>query len=500
MRLFELLIVLVNLLFLLRPFFRRDDKGRCLKTLLGLAVSVSILHFLFEGYRWQMVPAYLLTGLLCLIAIRRMVQPRVRPARRLWVIVMGGLGVMFFAVATALPYLFPVFALPVPTGSHKVGTVSYHLVDSSRSEAYTSDPADYRELMVQFWYPADPAPAATTGLYKPNADVEGIAMATAFGGPSFLLDHLGLIRSHSFPGAPVSAKQQRYPVIVFSHGHAYFATRTQNTILAEDLASHGYVVAAIDHTYESTATVFPDGRIVQVDTGLVASRKRTRKRGPVRDSLRTVLTLSKNPVERANAVNQLRKLNGLFEESIEVWSADSRFVLSRIELLNTSAATPFTGRFDVTKVGILGMSFGGANAAQASRLDSRFKAGVNMDGFQFGDVVGAGLDQPFMFMYSEENADMNNFAFGRFRNTVYAVKIKGSTHSNFSELSLIAPLLNQLFAGAKIDSRRCLQIVNSYVLAFFERHLNGRNGQLLDGPSIEYPEVVIHTRGTEGVR
>ncbi|HYN83364.1 MAG TPA: hypothetical protein VES88_17935 [Gemmatimonadaceae bacterium] len=413
---------------------------------------------------------------------------------------MGFLGVLFFVVATALPYLFPVFTLPEPAGPHKVGTVSYHFTDSSRSEVYTSDSADYRELMVQFWYPADPAAGARTGLYKPDADVEGIAMANAFGGPSFIFDHLKLIRSHSFAEAPVSKKQQSYPVIVFSHGHAYFATRTQNTILAEDLASHGYIVVGIDHTYESTATVFPDGRIVWVDTGLVASRRRTRKKGPVRDSLLNVLALSKNPLERSNAANQLREFNGLFEESIPVWSADARFVLNRIELLNTNALTPFAGKIHPTKVGIVGMSFGGANAAQTSRLDSRFKAGINMDGFQYGDVVEAGLDQPFMFMYSESNADMNNFAYGQFRNTVYTVKIRGSNHSNFSELSLIAPVLNQLFAGSKIDSRRCLKIINSYVLAFFERHLNVRNAQLLDGPSIEYPEVVIETRKSNDVR
>jgi len=38
-------------------------------------------------------------------------------------------------------------------------------------------------------------------------------------------------------------------------------SRSTLTALAEDLASHGYVVAGIDHTYESHATAFPDGRV-----------------------------------------------------------------------------------------------------------------------------------------------------------------------------------------------------------------------------------------------
>ncbi len=500
MRLFEILILFVSWLFVLRSFFRRKDQPHWIRTFLGVAVFVCVLHFLIEGYRWQMVPAYLLTGLLVLTAIQRTVRPEARPARRLWVIVVGFVGVVFAIVATALPYLFPVFELPQPTGPHKVGTVSYHFIDSSRSERYTSDTTDYRELMVQVWYPAVPGPDAETGLYKPNAHAEGVGMATAFGSPSFLSDHLKLIRSHSFAAAPVSKEQQTYPLIMFSHGHAYDATRTQNTILAEDLASHGYVVVAIDHTYEATATVFPDGRIAHVDTALVASRRRTRNRGTVRDSVVNVLALSEDPHERSKAAKRLRELNGLFEESIQVWSADGRFVLNQLELLNTNASSDFAGRLDFTRVGVLGMSFGGANAAQTCRLDSRCKAGINMDGFQYGDVVEAGLDRPFMFMYSESNADMNRFTYRQFRNTVHSVTIKGSIHSNFSDLSLKTPFLHQLLGGSRIDSRRCLRIIGSYVLDFFEKQLQRRDAPLLDGASIEYPEVVIETRKPNGVR
>jgi hypothetical protein len=35
--------------------------------------------------------------------------------------------------------------------------------------------------------------------------------------------------------------------------------------LAEEVASHGYVVVGINHTYETTVTVFGDGRVVSMN-------------------------------------------------------------------------------------------------------------------------------------------------------------------------------------------------------------------------------------------
>ena len=40
--------------------------------------------------------------------------------------------------------------------------------------------------------------------------------------------------------------------------------------IAEELASHGYVVVGVNHTYESAVTVFADGRVVPMNPDAVA--------------------------------------------------------------------------------------------------------------------------------------------------------------------------------------------------------------------------------------
>ena len=77
--------------------------------------------------------------------------------------------------------------------------------------------------------------------------------------PGFLFDHLQLVRTHSKEDLEFSDYQPSYPVVLFSHGAG--TTMEVATSQCEDLANHGYVVAAVDHTYVSAATDL-DGRLV----------------------------------------------------------------------------------------------------------------------------------------------------------------------------------------------------------------------------------------------
>ena len=51
--------------------------------------------------------------------------------------------------------LVPLESIDPPKGKYNIGTQVYFWTDSSRSEVYTTDPTDFRELMVQIWYPAE---------------------------------------------------------------------------------------------------------------------------------------------------------------------------------------------------------------------------------------------------------------------------------------------------------------------------------------------------------
>jgi predicted dienelactone hydrolase len=465
MRPFEILILLANIPSLVWPILFARKRPRWITFFPVLALLFVIIHLMMEGYRWQMVPAYFLTGLVFLINLRSDAK-----VSRRWVSTAASvLGLLFLGAASALAALLPVPRLPALTGQFPVGTVSYHWIDQTREETFTEDPADRREIMVQFWYPAEVSPGATPGPYLPDIEVAGPALAKTLHFPSFLTSHIGLARSRSVPGAAVSKAEPRYPVLIFSHGLG--GVRMQNTYQVEELASHGYIVVGIDHSYDCSVTVFPDGRVL--------------------------LYRAKAPQEATDEEKERMRVKW-----VEIRAADARFVLDELEKINTGdPGGPFSGRLDLERVGIFGHSLGGSTTGLACGRDSRFKAGVDMDGTLRGDVVESGINQPFMFMTGEagwggqnerERYKRNlNSVYSRLRNGGYRLMIRGTGHYNFSDLPIMTPLHSLTSGTGSIDGERGLRIVTDYTLAFFGKYLKNRHSNLLDGPSPNYPEVLF---------
>ena len=481
MRAFEIAMLVTSIPLLLRPFLPIRDRRRWMGLLLALPALSAVLHLALEGPRWQMVPAYGLTGVLLLVTTLLLLRPAgERTGHKWWTTLLCGVGLLFLAVAFALPLLFPIFRLPRPSGPYRVGTVTYHWLDAGRDETFTDDPADRRELMVQVWYPAERVPGAKRAPYLSHSEVVGPVLGKVqFGLPPFAFSHLRYVRGNAVPGAPMATARPRYPVLLFSHGRG--GLRVQNTFQVEELASQGYVVAAIDHTYAAAATVFPDGRVVSVDPR-------------VRDK-------------------------SFLEGKFELLANDARFVLDQLEALDASDPQGLLqGRLDLGRVGIFGHSLGGIVAAKACQLDDRFKAGMDIDAFVPQDVVESGLTQPFMFITRDvatmeqelasqdpekrresidEQMDSIQAALGRLQGTGYLVEIHGLYHFNATDLPLWTPLTSAIGFTGPIDASRAHRIINAYTLAFFDRHLRGQAAPLLDGPSPDYPEVAfaVHRPG-----
>lgn len=115
------------------------------------------------------------------------------------------------------------------TGDYKVGV---HTLDIT-NENYVDLLANQikpRTLKIEVWYPAD---------YK-----EGTPL-TSYENETRLAKKFSIQASAARDVAPL-ASQSKYPVVVISHG--YTGYRQIMFYLGEHLASHGYVVVAIDHT------------------------------------------------------------------------------------------------------------------------------------------------------------------------------------------------------------------------------------------------------------
>src|SRR5262249_43584383 len=127
----------------------------------------------------------------------------------------------------------------------------------SRDETGSPEPGDKRELVAWVWYPAAPAPGAVPAPYLPTG-WQGAAQFLGF--------QPDAVRGHAFADAPPAAEPATFPVLVFSPSG--FPPMLLSAIL-EEMASQGYVVVGVNHTYESAVTSFPDGRLVPMNMALM---------------------------------------------------------------------------------------------------------------------------------------------------------------------------------------------------------------------------------------
>jgi predicted dienelactone hydrolase len=361
-------------------------------------------------------------------------------------------------------------AIPRPSGPYAVGRVEYEWTDPARIDTLSNLANQKRRLMVWIWYPAAPASEGLTAPYLPAAWLKARQHGTGLF--SFLTQNLSQVRTNSFENARLAPNPTPFPVLVMQPGLGPLIT--DYSTLAEALASQGYIVVGSNPTYSANIVVFQDGTQVP---GTPA--------GNVPDNA------------------SLTEAHTILDRLITVWAADDRFILDQLEQLNASdPSRRFTGKLDMQKVGLFGHSFGGATAAQVCDLDSRCKAGVDIDGYPYGSVVRDGLHQPFMFIWSEppdsqdagwQQAVQDAQAIDvEHPHPQYELMIKGMRHFNFSDQAvLFSPVIRLMGGLGAIDGRRGLEITIKYVQSFFDRYLKQINAPLLDGPSSQYPEVHI---------
>ncbi len=388
---------------------------------------------------------------------------------------LGGLGIATLVGLLWLEHRSEV-TLPTPTGSFAVGREIHDWTDSVALDTLAPVPGTKRELLVWIWYPAAGQSGVTDdylpALLRPNAEPSGGANIW-----TLLTRDVSRVRGHSVRGADLAPQQQSYPVVLMRAG-ASSGVLNYST-LAEDLASHGYVVVGFDAPYRTGRVVFPDGRIMD----------RTEQNNPER-----CVVPDRDEMERC------------VSRVLTAWTGDVAFVLDRLARLNASdASRKFTGRLDMTRVGVFGHSLGGAVAAQFCHEDSRCTAGIDVDGAPHGSVIEAGLRQPFMFLLSD-HGDASDSASAQILADIQSiydrippdrrlrVVIHGAFHYTFSDdgallkSSLVRGVL-RLLGKLGMSGRRQLAVTAHCLDTFFDMHLKGAGGSRLTITSPLYPEV-----------
>ena len=332
--------------------------------------------------------------------------------------------------------------------------MSVVMTDSTRGETLSEDPNDFRRVLVQLWYPAqkpsdgDPVPYLgdeltfrLAKLHLMSLDIEGKLDRTQ--------------QAHGRPEAPVAEHSSPFPLLLFSPGLGVPAIFYRHTL--EDLVSHGYAVAAINHPYFSGLTVFPDGRIIpSVEMILLPN-------GDLGSA-----------AEQPEEITLPDDFNDTYFDDILL--RDVQFVLDYLKGL--APDHDLYGRLDVSKFGIYGHSLGGVIATQAAREMPACKAAVNIDGWS-ADMERPATHPavPLFLLFAEENArDLSEIPPAALDASQmrYLAVLEGSAHINFLDLPYLVdtPTSPSRDLGT-VDPNALLQTTNAILLAFFDRYLKG---------------------------
>jgi dienelactone hydrolase len=446
-------------------FGTRSRRGLVFLATIGVAISQLVL----EGFRWQLIPVYLVAlglGLGDLFSVERDLPWWRRVSRP--VLGLVGLGMM------VLPsVILPVPILPEPGGPLEVGTVTLEVVFPERPEAYGENPdTRSRRVMVQVWYPAEAVAEPTVVPWTNDLDVVGPALARRIGFPSFALSHTSYTSAHGVPSAPALAGT--YPVVLYSHGWRGFRSIAINQM--EMLASHGYVVIAPDHTYGALTTRFPDGDIVGFDPDALPDEEIT------------------DPDVYADRAVQL----------VDTFTDD---LIGLVDALELGEAGPFGSiatHADLGRIGVYGHSTGGGAAVRFCLSDERCDAVLGMDAWVEpvpDRIIANEATVPMLFMRSDGWRGTPND--GRLRglaerstDVTYWIGIEGAGHNDFVVTPFFSPVAARLGMKGPISVGRVVPIIDRFLRGFFDSALLGAGTAAVE--QNPFREVTLEVLGRAG--
>ncbi len=394
-------------------------KHLCSFTLLGLLTVFALLGITGFNFRWNMLHLILLIQTILGIRYFYLLKNnRNGKKEKIFTkkhVIIAGIRRSFLLTTAIFPaIIFPQFKPIAATGALPIKTVSYTLTDTNRKESFAGKDTD-RKVTMQFWYPEE------TG--------------------------------------------QSYPLVVFSHGA--FGFRGSNRSTFENLASNGYVVCSIDHTYHSFFTKQEDGKIVIANMDFV-----------------------NDAMAAQNGDYDEQKTYELSHGWLKLRTDDFNFVLDTIlDRVSEPDTEEVYRRIDPEHIGVFGHSLGGATAAVIGRERSDVDSVIVVDGTMFGEETGfengkailtqAPYPVPLLNLYNEEHyleAKELGESYDNISATTHALDareavFRGAGHINFTDLPMFSPFLAGMLGTGEIDSRYCIEKMNEVILNYFNYYL-----------------------------
>lgn len=321
-------------------------------------------------------------------------------------------------IVTVPAILFPQDKLEIETtGRYKILSNTYTYIDEKRDESY-SDDGENRKLNIQFWYPDN--------------------------------------------------QNDIYPLIVFSHGS--LGVKSSNESLYGELASHGYVVCSIDHTYQCFYTIDDKGSITFIDLGYMQELSNE-------DSLAD----PKNSYE-------------LYQRWMGIRMGDINFVIDKIkEKAEVNEGDMVYSIIDTKRIGVMGHSLGGSAALGIGRVRDDISAVIALEAPFMYDIEGVeeGLfvfnddiyPLPLLNIYSDSSRGIldkrpqyatNYKMLSDFNEESYNILLSGTGHMGLTDFAITSPILTNFLDRGKSSPDNTVNIlkrINKECLEFFDNYL-----------------------------
>ncbi len=369
-------------------------------------------------------------------------------AQKIVVIFFITLGITLTLTIGGLWYFSPIYrSFPQPTGPYGVGIITKNFIDANRNEIHTLATKP-RALVADIYYPTEKKLSPQTFPYQAQrikATINYHAKYTKI--PAWILKILiANIQSYANPNAQIAAGSS-FPVVIFSHGIGGAAFYN---VYLEELASHGYVVVSVYHTYDTEVTVFSDDYVVELDPEL-------------RDMIKKI---DRTRIYPYRAIAH------------KIWLQDLQFMIDKIQTLNSDVDSMFNHKLDLTRLGALGHSHGGAVVIDLVKLEPCIKAGIDLDGWTISANTTASFNKPFMTIVSG-NFDLNQpFTGGsvgwnlflknmQTNSLASLIIIPDADHNSFSDDILI----KWPFGLQKKQADKIRNQVQHYIQTFFDKYV-----------------------------
>ncbi len=400
-----------------------------------IAAAAILIPF---GQKWRLTGVIVSLAVLAFIVALVMLIKRGKEEgkmRRSKAIVSAVMSIVFIGFSLVPAFVFSGYKGLEATGKYSVKETSAILVDGSRVDPFEDDGSS-REVPAHFYYPETEKGSA-----------------------------------------------EKFPLVIFSHGA--FGYYQSNFSTYKELASNGYVVAALDHPHHAFFTKDTDGKTVIVDM----------------DFMNTALNLSSEM--------GAEKLYELYTDWMALRTADMNFAVDEIKAAVTAGAVDGSwfvsekdggdiltvlGMTDVTKIGLMGHSMGGATAVALGRERVDISAVIDIDGTMLSEYTGVEngeltvREEAYLVPVLEFNNwtsynDNKEYLAGGgihpnvelIKNASYgfSVAIRGTEHMDFTDLPLLSPFLGKMLGSGERDTAETMTIVNSLVLDFLNCYLKG---------------------------